>query len=101
MDLPLPRLPGRHQYGNAAAAIRTVRAAGFEVDEIAIERGLTGVRWPGRLQRLGPGPLFDVAPEDSEVWIDGGHNPGAGLVIAETLANLEERDPRPFSSSSA
>ncbi len=32
MDLPLPRLPGRHQYANAAAAIAAVRAAGFEVD---------------------------------------------------------------------
>ncbi len=26
-DLPLPRLPGRHQLANAAAAIRAVRAA--------------------------------------------------------------------------
>ncbi|WP_377292445.1 bifunctional folylpolyglutamate synthase/dihydrofolate synthase [Rhizobium sp. SG2393] len=96
MDLPLPRLPGRHQYGNAAAAIRAVRAAGFAVDEIAIERGLTSVRWPGRLQRLKAGPLFEVAPDGCELWVDGGHNPGAGQVIAETLANLEERDPRPL-----
>ncbi|SIQ83558.1 dihydrofolate synthase / folylpolyglutamate synthase [Rhizobium sp. RU20A] len=96
MDLPLPRLPGRHQYGNAAAAIRAVRAAGFNVDEKAIENGLTSVRWPGRLQRLKAGPLFDIAPEGSELWVDGGHNPGAGVVIAETLANLEDRDPRPL-----
>ena len=31
MDLPPPRLPGRHQFANAAAAIRAVKAAGFEI----------------------------------------------------------------------
>ena len=51
MDLPLPRLPGRHQHANAAAAIRAIKAAGFEVDESAVETGLTSVDWPGRMQR--------------------------------------------------
>jgi dihydrofolate synthase / folylpolyglutamate synthase len=36
------------------------------------------------------------APEGAEIWIDGGHNPGAGVAIAETLAGMEERDPRPL-----
>ena len=31
MDLPPPRLPGRHQFANAAAAIAAVKAAGFEI----------------------------------------------------------------------
>ena len=38
-DLPLPRLPGRHQYANAAAAIRAVKAAGFRSTEAMIEKG--------------------------------------------------------------
>jgi dihydrofolate synthase/folylpolyglutamate synthase len=95
-DLPLPRLPGRHQYANAAAAIRAVKAAGFAITEQALEAGLTGVEWPGRLQRLTDGALVRRAPPDSEIWVDGGHNPGAGQVIAETMANLEEREPRPL-----
>ena len=95
-DLPLPRLPGRHQYANAAAAIRAVRAAGFAVEEPALGRGLTGVEWPGRLQRLTDGALARLAPEASEIWVDGGHNPGAGRVIAETMSSFEERDPRPL-----
>src|SRR5690606_3694965 len=33
MDLPLPRLPGRHQIANAAAAIAAVRQAGFPLAE--------------------------------------------------------------------
>ncbi|MCA1493370.1 bifunctional folylpolyglutamate synthase/dihydrofolate synthase [Ensifer sp. NBAIM29] len=95
-DLPLPRLPGRHQYANAAAAIRAVRAAGFEVPEAAIEKGLASVEWPGRLQRLAGGKLSHHGPVGAEIWIDGGHNPGAGQVIAEAMAGFEEREPRPL-----
>ena len=95
-DLPLPRLPGRHQYANAAAAIRAVKAAGFAIGEAHIEKGLTSVEWPGRLQRLTEGTLARLAPPGAEIWVDGGHNPGAGQVIAETMATLEERDPRPL-----
>ncbi|MBN9020523.1 MAG: bifunctional folylpolyglutamate synthase/dihydrofolate synthase, partial [Rhizobiales bacterium] len=29
-------------------------------------------------------------------WLDGGHNRGAGVVIAEAMADLEERAPRPL-----
>jgi dihydrofolate synthase/folylpolyglutamate synthase len=95
-DLPLPRLPGRHQYANAAAAIRAVRAAGFAAGDRALEQGLAQVEWPGRLQRLTDGALVRLAPEASEIWVDGGHNPGAGQVIAETMTSFEERDPRPL-----
>lgn len=96
MDLPLPRLPGRHQYGNAAAAIRAIKAAGLSVSERALETGIAGVEWPGRLQRLTEGALVRLAPAGSEIWVDGGHNPGAGRVIAETMVTFEERDPRPL-----
>ncbi len=95
-DLPLPRLPGRHQYANAAAAIRAVKAAGFVVTEAMMEKAMTSVEWPGRLQRLTEGNLMSHAPEGAEIWVDGGHNPGAGEVIAEAMANFEERQPRPL-----
>ncbi|HET7412281.1 MAG TPA: folylpolyglutamate synthase/dihydrofolate synthase family protein [Pararhizobium sp.] len=95
-DLPLPRLPGRHQQANAAAAMRTIRAAGLPLSEEAIEKGLTSVEWPARMQRLTEGRLVTRGPEGAEIWLDGGHNPGAGRVIAEAIAGLEERYPRPF-----
>lgn len=95
-DIPLPRLPGRHQFANAAAAIRAVKAAGFPVTEETMERAVTMVEWPGRLQRLTEGRLCDIAPANSELWVDGGHNPGAGEVIAEAMAGFEERQPRPL-----
>ncbi len=95
-DLPLPRLPGRHQYGNAAAAIRGVKAAGFELDDATIANALKSVEWPARMQRLPVGHLSGLAPAGTEIWLDGGHNPGAGVVIAEALAELEEKQPRPL-----
>ena len=95
-DLPLPRLPGRHQYANAAAAIRAVRSAGFSLTDTEIEAAMRSVEWPARLQRLTDGALVAEAPEGAEVWLDGGHNPGAGEVIAEALAGFEEKQSRPL-----
>ena len=96
LDLPLPRLPGRHQYANAAAAIAAVSAAGFNVPPEAAAFAMGAVEWPGRLQRLANGRLAELAPEGAELWLDGGHNPGAGVVIAEAMAEQEERHPRPL-----
>lgn len=96
MDLSLPRLSGRHQLANAAAAIAAVKAAGFRVDAPAANRAMKSVVWPGRMQRLPPGRFSELGPQGTEIWIDGGHNPGAGAVIAETLAALEEKSPRPL-----
>ncbi|MCS4244759.1 dihydrofolate synthase/folylpolyglutamate synthase [Rhizobium sp. BIGb0125] len=95
-DLPMPRLPGRHQLANAAAAIRAVKAAGFEVSERMMEKAMQSVEWPGRLQRLMDGKLFQLAPKGAELWVDGGHNPGAGEVIAEAMAGFEEKQSRPL-----
>src|SRR4029078_6329792 len=47
-------------------------------------------------QRLPGGSLIQRARTGSEVWLDGGHNPGAGLVVSEAMADLEERVPRPL-----
>lgn len=96
MDITPPRLPGRHQYANAAAAIAAVRAAGFDIGHETADRAMMSVEWPGRMQRLAQGRLSELSPPGAEVWIDGGHNPGAGLVIAEALAEQEERNPRPL-----
>ena len=96
MDLTPPKLPGRHQYANAAAAIAAVKAAGFTLSHRAVDKAMTSVDWPGRMQRLPKGKLSELAPEGAEVWLDGGHNPGAGIVVAEALAEQEERFARPL-----
>jgi dihydrofolate synthase/folylpolyglutamate synthase len=97
LDLPLPKLPGVHQIANAATAIAALRAQDrFIISDAAIEKGLGAVAWPARMQRLTYGPLIDEAPDGAELWLDGGHNPHAAAAISETLADLEERAPRPL-----
>ncbi|MGO8484829.1 bifunctional folylpolyglutamate synthase/dihydrofolate synthase, partial [Rhizobium leguminosarum] len=70
--------------------------AGFTVTETMMEKAMSSVECPGRLQRLSEGRLLSHAPAGAEIWIDGGHNPGAGEVIAEAIANFEERQSRPL-----
>ena len=96
MDITPPRLPGRHQFANAAAAIAAVKSAGFPVDGRVADKAMASVTWPGRMQRMPQGALTDLAPKGTEVWIDGGHNPGAGTVIAEALTEQEEKVQRPL-----
>lgn len=95
LDLPPSRLLGPHQIVNAGTAIAALEASGLDVPSAAIERGLATVDWPARMQRLTSGVLVDLVP-GAEVWLDGGHNPGAGAVIAETLADLADRAPKPL-----
>ncbi|MBD0413719.1 bifunctional folylpolyglutamate synthase/dihydrofolate synthase [Oryzicola mucosus] len=96
LDISPPRLAGRHQLANAAAAIAAVRAAGFEIGQRAADHAMTHVEWPGRMQKLPQGKLAELAPKGAEIWIDGGHNPGAGVVVAEALAEREEKFARPL-----
>ncbi len=86
LELPTPALAGEHQIANAGMAIACLEAmAGFEVAPAAIHQGLLRVEWPGRLQRLGPGRLSRRLPPGAELWLDGGHNPGAGEALAATF----------------
>ncbi|ESR25926.1 bifunctional folylpolyglutamate synthase/dihydrofolate synthase [Lutibaculum baratangense] len=96
MDLPLPRLSGRHQIENAGAAIATLRHVPWKVDEAAIAQGLGDVEWPARLQSITAGPIAEAAPPGAEIWLDGGHNPAAGEALAAAMAELEEKSPRPL-----
>ena len=97
LDLPLPKLIGRHQIENAAVAIAALRHAdrGWGTDK-AIETGLRTVDWPARLQRLTRGPLVDMAPKGAEIWLDGGHNPHCAAAVSRAIADLEEKVERPL-----
>lgn len=96
LDLPLPKLLGRHQIQNVAAAIATLRRVAPVLPQEAYEEGVTRASWPARLQRLARGRLFDLAPEGAELWLDGGHNAAGGLVLAAAMGDFEERTPRPL-----
>ncbi|MGI9365638.1 MAG: bifunctional folylpolyglutamate synthase/dihydrofolate synthase [Rhizobiaceae bacterium] len=100
LDLALPRLVGEHQISNAATAIAASRAfcnqQNIELTNAMVDQGIVTAEWPARMQHITHGTLIDTMPETCDVWLDGGHNPGAGRMVAQYLGDLEERDPRPL-----
>ncbi|MCQ2566049.1 MAG: bifunctional folylpolyglutamate synthase/dihydrofolate synthase [Clostridia bacterium] len=75
-------LLGRHQLNNAAVVLEIIgalRRRGWDIDELAVRRGLRYVTWPARLEVLRREPLF---------LLDGGHNPQCVEALSGSLANL-------------
>jgi dihydrofolate synthase/folylpolyglutamate synthase len=97
LDLPLPALPGPHQIDNAGNATAVLRSLNDpRITEEAYSNGLRNVIWPARLQKLGPGHLWEYLSKDCELWLDGGHNGPAGVVLAQALRDMQARSPRPL-----
>ncbi len=91
-ELPSPSLIGAHQIINSGTAIACLeQLAGFPMSHDAIAEGLRYIDWPARLQRLTRGPLVQILPAGSELWLDGGHNPGAGEVLGAAAAGWHDR----------
>ena len=88
LDLVRPALIGPHQIQNAGAALAALRRLGF--GEAACEAAMRDVTWPARMQRLRQGPLVTAAGT-AELWLDGGHNPAAGEMLALVLDGLAPR----------
>ncbi|MBR0681758.1 bifunctional folylpolyglutamate synthase/dihydrofolate synthase [Roseomonas eburnea] len=91
LDLPPAALPGPHQAENAGIAIAALRAWNPSwLTDIAVARGVAAAEWPARLQRL-RGALAATLPAGFELWLDGGHNAGAGLALASHLPSWRDR----------
>lgn len=77
-DLPIPALPGEHQFQNAASVLQTLLLVRnrFPVSRRAVCKGLESVSLPGRFQYIPgvPSVLLDVA-----------HNPQAAGSLANYL----------------
>lgn len=86
LDLPVPRLAGAHQAQNAGLAIAMLRhQKALVVPEAAMRAAMGWAEWPARMQPLSAGPLRDLLPKGSELWLDGGHNPAAARAVADHL----------------
>jgi len=91
LRLPPPGLIGPHQAENAGLAIAALRAWNPSwLTDAAIADGVARAQWPARMQRL-TGRLAAMLPEGWELWLDGGHNAGAGRVIAQHLRTWRDR----------
>ncbi len=89
LDVPLPNLPGEHQYENAGAALAVLRYLGMS--DAAYDGAVTQAFWPARMQRLSQGRIAEQAP-NIELWLDGGHNAAAGQAIGKHLKTLPPKD---------
>jgi dihydrofolate synthase/folylpolyglutamate synthase len=73
-------LIGRHQAQNAAVAVGALEAlADTGVPYGLVERGLSQVEWPGRLEAVHEAPL---------ILLDGAHNSQAADALVEALTEL-------------
>lgn len=70
-------LRGAHQKQNAAVAVAALKAAGIDIDDAVIARGLASVEWPARFQAWG-----------DNIIIDGAHNTAAARVLAGTWKEI-------------
>lgn len=84
---PNPALPGIHQIINAGTAIAAMKSVeGYTITDQHITDGLQNASWPARLQKLNTGSLLELLPNPSwEIWLDGGHNPAAGFMLANWI----------------
>lgn len=92
LNLPAPALAGPHQIGNAATAVACLEQLGdLDISDTAIRKGLPAAHWPGRLQHLATGALAAMLPAGWDLWLDGGHNPAAGLALADMAENWGDK----------
>ncbi len=97
LDLPPPRLFGRHQFDNAGTAIAAIRAAGLQ----AAGAGLRAGRGRGRLARphaasRRPAPCRRARPRAASCGSTAATMRTAGAPSRRALADLEERVSRPL-----
>jgi len=94
IETPLPHMAGPHQPENLALAIAMLRHQSvLPIPPEAYRTAAETTTWPARMQHLGKGPLTDLLPEGSALWLDGGHNPAAGAAVSTALR--EEAKGRP------
>lgn len=84
---PIPDLSitlnGEHQLKNAAVAVMTLEVlrqySATIVDDVDLQNGLEGTKWPGRLE---------MVSQEPRILIDGAHNPEGAATLAAALQNV-------------
>ena len=102
----LPNLAGKHQIYNVGAALtahRIIMDQAYDAKILSPASPVTphvnplkNIFWPGRLQQLENHPLNHLVSDDTEIWIDGGHNDSAGYFLAQQAKLWQEEDSKPL-----
>lgn len=97
-----PNLLGPHQIYNAGAALAAFRIITNKplsskfLSPQNPKNPLLTIQWSGRLQRLIHEPICAQVQQKQELWVDGGHNDSAGMVLAEQAKIWQEQDAKPL-----
>lgn len=73
------KLPGEHQFANAACALecmKALRSLGWSIPDAALQKGMESAFLPARTEIVKKEPL---------VLIDGGHNEGAAKTLSKFI----------------
>ena len=97
-----PNLIGPHQIyntGAALAAYRIIMGDDFDAEILSTDNAnnpLLTIHWPARLQHIQEGPLRNLVQDTQALWLDGGHNDSAGVMLAEQAKIWRGVDNRPL-----
>lgn len=86
-SLSSPALIGEHQYYNFASAIACCMSISdkFIFNYDGIDKAISEVRWPSRLEKIENNLTKFLKNSNSEIWIDGAHNEGGAQTIVDWL----------------
>jgi dihydrofolate synthase/folylpolyglutamate synthase len=89
-----PSLPGDFQYDNAASAIACIEVMQdrYNITDTHITQGLANTHWAARLQHLTHHPYNRQLPAGFDLYLDGGHNPQGGQMLANWAQKQSGRD---------
>lgn len=81
LDAGIPLgLAGKHQFWNAALALRAFSLSPFQAPPEVLYPALAKTHWPARFQK--------ITHRDVPIVIDGAHNPAAAQTLAETWKDV-------------
>ena len=97
-----PNLIGLHQIYNCGAALAAysiILKQDFDAKILSPNEPnnpLKTIHWPGRLQKIESGSLRNLVRDTQELWLDGGHNDSAGVMLAQQAQKWFKEDDRPL-----
>ena len=98
LSLDYPKyLNQNHQLENLSNVIAFILAQNhFKFSFAEINHGICEAKWPARLEKITSGKFYkklqnETAGKNSELVIDGGHNPHAGEIVNQFLASKNDK----------
>lgn len=92
-NLPKPALEGSHQYVNFACVLAavTILQNNFSISEAAIKKAISTLLWPSRMQKINNSLNKILENSESEIILDGAHNPSGAMSVANFLKEKSDK----------